>query len=423
MSLLPSSASRLMHVLAETIDARLAAIPVPGPETVRPETAPEAILPFLAWGWSVDLWDRDWPMATKRSITADALEMHRLKGTPAGIRRYLAYTAAKDVVITAPPQDFFLSAGPDDDPHWRSWIATLPEIRLYRVQSATTTPFGMWTRGGEDILPDSAFLADDDGLFLLAPARGAYDDDEATDLTEVEYAVMVVAGETVPLTHRRRLDTRVGKTGDVVEFRLPGWAGSGVFGDDCLLDGVDYLGGAAATVDWLRVALGPAVAAGSGWPLADERNAFVQDVSPEIGAYEVVSLIGLMASADFAGDAILDVADAGSGTYQSVRLIRPGLTTPPAASFWDDGRLGMAPYTAEIRMALPDVVSPALMYANAAYADSTFCAPSSDTTALEFALDAIEVSQAARDRLSINLNIPSPGAVQNVRRLSSLSLR
>ena len=71
MSLLPSSSSRLMHVLAECLCDRLAAVPCPGPEAMRPETAPASFVPFLAWGWSVDLWDRDWPIERKRAITRD----------------------------------------------------------------------------------------------------------------------------------------------------------------------------------------------------------------------------------------------------------------------------------------------------------------------------------------------------------------
>lgn len=423
MSLLPASSSRLMHVLAETLDDRLTAIPVPGPEVVRPETAPESIVPFLAWGWSVDLWDMDWPIETKRQITADALEMHRLKGTEAGIRRYLAYTAAKDVSMTLPPQDFFLSAGPEDDPKWRTWLDSLPEVRLYQVQSRIVSPFGVWSLGNENTLPDSAFLADGEGLFQLAPLRSVYDDDDADDLTEIEYATLVVGSTETKIAMRRRADTRVGRVGDVVEYRLPGWAGSGVFADDALLNGPDYLNGVAATPEWLRIALGPAVASGSGWPLADELVSSVQDVNPEVGVYEVVSEIGLLASADYCDDAILDLETAGSGIYQSIRLIRPGLTLPPAASFWDDGRLSMSAYQAEVMLALPEFVGVSVMYANSAYVGEMVCSPVDDLADLEFAMDAIEAAQAVRDHMFVDLNIPNAKSLQSARQLSALSLR
>jgi len=52
----------------------------------NPETCPAAFLPWLAWSWSVDSWNPDWPEATKRAVIAASPRVHRLKGTVAAVR-------------------------------------------------------------------------------------------------------------------------------------------------------------------------------------------------------------------------------------------------------------------------------------------------------------------------------------------------
>lgn len=416
MSLLPASASRLMHILAETLDSRLASIPVPGPEAMRPETAPESFVPFLAWGWSVDLWDADWPIERKRQITADALEMHRLKGTEEGIRRYLAYTDARDVRFTVPPQAFFASAGPESDPAWRHWIEGLPEIRLYHVRTPSLGAYAIAVEGGEAIdMPDNCFLgAESEEATFFA----------AGDLSplEREYAVMITDGVEIPVSVIREPDTRIGKHGEVLGLYMPGEAGAGAFAGDMIADTPVFLDGAPAAPSALKLAFGSSVAVGEGWALVQEHASFVQDVEPEAGVFTIDSPIGLFVDTDFADDAILDIADADWGTYRAVRLIRPGLTMPPAASYLDADRLGMAAYTAEIRLALPETTSTALFYTGASYAGDLVAAPDPDLSTLNFAIDAVSAAQSARDRLLVDLNIPAARSLKTTRRLSSLSL-
>ena len=419
MSLLPSSSSRLMHVLAECLCDRLAAVPCPGPEAMRPETAPASFVPFLAWGWSVDLWDRGWPIERKRAITAEALEMHRLKGTEVGIRRYLAYTAARDPLFTVPPQDFFLTPRPSEDRAWRDWIEGLPEIRLYQVREPGVMAVGVICDAGDDDMPEICFLG--------AEEEEAEETFFAADVllpTETEYAVVVDAEGVRPIAMNRRPDPRVGQKGSVIDFWLPGDAGRGAFLDAVgASDGLDHLDGAPALPQALAVALGPAVATGEGWALVDEQIHAIQDVQPEAGIYEVESLIGLIASADHYDDAILDEADAGLGTYRSIRLVRPGLTMPPAAAFWSDGRLSMAPYTAEIRVAIPEVVGGGPAHLDIGFLDATQVAPESDLSDLHFVCDAVDAARSLRDRVFLDLDIPVVNrSLKATRRLSELQI-
>lgn len=414
MSLLPSSSSRLMHVLAECLCDRLAAVPCPGPEAMRPETAPASFVPFLAWGWSVDLWDRDWPIERKRAITRDALEMHRLKGTEAGIRRYLDYTAARDVVITTPPQDFFASLEPDEDPSWRRWLESLPEIRVYSVQTPSAYLGGIWSSAGDIEPSDTSFFGDEAGEATMFFGG-------AVPASEVEYAVMVAGGETSAIGMTRRADPRRGQRGDVLDFWLPE-TDAGTVLDDGSFDADLFFDDGGVGRAALSVAFGPSISSGGGWALAEEQVDHIQDVEPESGAYEVISLGGLFAGADFWGDAILDRVDETIGTYRAVRLLRPGVTLPPAASFWGD-RLGLAPYTAEIRVALPEVAGPGIAHLNAGCFGATFWASDPDLGPLHFVCDAIEAAQGLRDRVLLDLDIPVPRrSLKSTRRLSQLSL-
>lgn len=80
MSLLPPNSSGLQRALESAV-----ALPALPDATIRrmwdPETCPELLLPWLAWAYSVDNWDASWPLAVRRSVIANAISIHRRKGT------------------------------------------------------------------------------------------------------------------------------------------------------------------------------------------------------------------------------------------------------------------------------------------------------------------------------------------------------
>lgn len=55
-----------------------------------PMTAPAFLLPWLAYGESVDAWDADWSEADKRTAIAGSIAMHRKKGTRASVEDVLS---------------------------------------------------------------------------------------------------------------------------------------------------------------------------------------------------------------------------------------------------------------------------------------------------------------------------------------------
>lgn len=83
--LLPPGSTVLERSLADA-SARLSDVPVPIRSLWDPATCPATLLPFLAWGVSIDLWDAEWTEAEKRAAIASAIVDQRRKGTPASLR-------------------------------------------------------------------------------------------------------------------------------------------------------------------------------------------------------------------------------------------------------------------------------------------------------------------------------------------------
>lgn len=88
-TLLPPNATPFERALAAPT-ARLTAIPVPLRKLWRPRECPAPLLPWLAWGMSVDTWDPAWSESKKRDVIEASFPLHRIKGTRAALERALA---------------------------------------------------------------------------------------------------------------------------------------------------------------------------------------------------------------------------------------------------------------------------------------------------------------------------------------------
>lgn len=56
----------------------------------RPEEAPYAFLPLMAWGLHVDFWDENLPDAAKRALIKSSFDAHRYKGTLFAVKKILS---------------------------------------------------------------------------------------------------------------------------------------------------------------------------------------------------------------------------------------------------------------------------------------------------------------------------------------------
>lgn len=89
MHLLPPNASALERAIAAT-GAGIDTLPVAVRDTWNPTTCPPGLLPWLAWALAVDEWDEAWSDAVKRAVIADAVELHRHRGTVWSLKKALA---------------------------------------------------------------------------------------------------------------------------------------------------------------------------------------------------------------------------------------------------------------------------------------------------------------------------------------------
>lgn len=76
-------------VLAAEIAAFLAVDPSVISTIWSPWRCPAALLPYLAWAVSVDVWDHNWPEDVKRDVIAASPTVHRLKGTRGAVETAL----------------------------------------------------------------------------------------------------------------------------------------------------------------------------------------------------------------------------------------------------------------------------------------------------------------------------------------------
>lgn len=84
--LLPPNSTALERAAAQAL-AQLADVPVPLREIWNPDTCPAAVLPYLAWAFSVDRWDSSWSETVKRNVIKAAFFVHKRKGTISALRR------------------------------------------------------------------------------------------------------------------------------------------------------------------------------------------------------------------------------------------------------------------------------------------------------------------------------------------------
>lgn len=88
MSLLPPNATKLERAL-EAGAARISEVTAPIDTLVNPATIDAGVLPWLAYGFSVDFWDAAWSEEVKRRAVAESIAQHRIKGTRASVEHVL----------------------------------------------------------------------------------------------------------------------------------------------------------------------------------------------------------------------------------------------------------------------------------------------------------------------------------------------
>ncbi|MDO9345220.1 MAG: phage tail protein I [Pseudomonas sp.] len=84
--LLPGNATELERLAAQAL-AQIERVPVPLRDLWNPDACPVALLPYLAWAFSVDRWSQSWPESAKRNAIKASYFIHSRKGTIGALRR------------------------------------------------------------------------------------------------------------------------------------------------------------------------------------------------------------------------------------------------------------------------------------------------------------------------------------------------
>lgn len=84
--LLPGNATELERLAAQAL-AQIERVPVPLRDLWNPDACPVALLPYLAWAFSVDRWSQSWPESAKRNSIKASYIIHSRKGTIGALRR------------------------------------------------------------------------------------------------------------------------------------------------------------------------------------------------------------------------------------------------------------------------------------------------------------------------------------------------
>lgn len=83
-SLLPLNSTPLERAIEATFVEKTL---IPLRTLYNPDTCPVHLLPHLAWAWSVDRWDPNWPEPVKRAAIKASFYIHKHKGTIGALRR------------------------------------------------------------------------------------------------------------------------------------------------------------------------------------------------------------------------------------------------------------------------------------------------------------------------------------------------
>lgn len=363
-ALLPSNRSPLEATLANTLGT-IGELPVPVADLKNVDAIPARLLPYLAAELSVDIWNDDWPVETKRSVVRVALELHRRKGTRRGLDRHLAYVDAEVVRVLTPPQLVF--SGPSMTREEReAWLATLPQVRIFQTREPSSAAGALWSGGPTwPAFWEATFPLPNDALARTAK-RARY----------------VVNGEEA--------DAAVRQAGTIYTVAVRGTA----------VDCGRYMGlphfmpnTAPERLFTIRPSLSMP------W-----RHQVTPTIEPVTSEPELIAELGTAGGMAYSERAIATgyfvPSTAGERLYERFALTdrsRPGRRTP-AVSFMSLSRFGMAPHTAEAKVRIRGRRPRLAAGEGLALPRSRYWFPA-DTHNLERAAHAATVSKRLTDKI------------------------
>lgn len=216
VSLLPPNATPLERRL-EQVGAAIGNLPTPIRSMWNADACPADLLPWLAWGFGVDVWDSDWSEEQKRAAIKASLFVKKHKGTIGAVTRALA-ALGYDVTIqewfnqipVGAPYTFDVlldsnQVGIDADALKiiRHLIETYKNLRshLMRVKPSVTTRggpvVGGYLKTGVEVVVEQGGLLYPDGTYALDLLTDAALYGDASTIAAID-ALHTLATVTLP---------------------------------------------------------------------------------------------------------------------------------------------------------------------------------------------------------------------------------
>lgn len=99
VTLLPPNASETERAISTVVAERTQSISAPIDQLWNADTCPVALLPWLAWAFSVETWEHGWSEDVKRNVIRSSIQVHRQKGTVQSVKAALKSAGYGDAEV------------------------------------------------------------------------------------------------------------------------------------------------------------------------------------------------------------------------------------------------------------------------------------------------------------------------------------
>ncbi|WP_298962206.1 phage tail protein I [uncultured Methylobacterium sp.] len=377
---LPNNATHYERVMTSQVEHLLALDTERSRHLWNPWKCHEDDLPYLAWALSVDLWDPDWPVQKKRSVVANSIRHHRLKGTLEGLEAYLAIVDVKVDAVITPSMKVF--SGPSLTKAEReTWLSGLPQVRLYYTAEPAQFQSSAWSGGPRA----KSFVGLDFLVPSTAPVRASRRAAYAVDGVETDAVISRDAGE--------------------IQIHVPGNLSGASFSGGTLAKsflGLDHLMPSTAaeriitiqpvSLSPWRSAVGPSLQ-----PVTSEPEHVVQRGRAANAVFSNDTMAGRFFLPSTAGQRVFDRYAIDDGRSVSKR---------PAIQFMGLDRYGMPGHTAEAKVRIRSKRPEIQAGEGAAVPRTTFWLPHNGKP-LEIACQAANASRRLSDRILLDTKTPA----------------